>query len=763
MIAKVLRIKNVGQFADYACQGQTDLARLSLIYAENARGKTTLSAVCRSLAAGDATPIAERKRLASAEGPYVEIRLSDGNAIFSNGAWNQTVPDVVVFDDEFVCRNVFAGLGVTLEQRRNLHRVVIGPRGIELATRIEDLDRQSRETAHQIHESEAQIRPVIRRSATVEDFCRLQPQDNLDQAITDKRRQLEAARSAEAIGRQADFSAVTFPDPRIDELRDLLARSIADLSAEAVDQVEAHFRRLGPGGESWAADGMPRIVDEQCPFCAQDVSHVLLVRHFRAYFSAAYERLRADIRNAQDQLRRTLGGDALAAIVQRFATLQDLRRFWVHFVPIDEVAFPVDEIRAAWISLRDRLVAVLEQKASRPLEPILWEQDIVSRVTAFRSVAHAVGAASDALQRHNLSIQQLKAGASATNAAAIEAEINHLLNIQARHNAPLSQVCVQHLSLLAAKRHIERDKEQTRDELDRYTAAIFRSYQIAINDYLHRFNADFQIADVAADHAGGRPGSRYHIIINETPVQLGDENTPPGTVCFRNTLSAGDRSALALAFFLAQLDQEPHLNTKVVLFDDPISSFDDHRRSTTQQIICRLAERTAQVIVMSHSALFLRSIWDHRGAPDASTLKIAPAAQGSAIQAWDIETEVTAEQFKLYTILCNYSGSNEGAVCQVATAIRPFLEGWLRVTYPDVLRPGEWAGDFLCRAREAQDAGRPIVSRDERHILEDIVQYANRYHHNINPTNWQTEPVNEKELLGFVRQALDLVRRPPPT
>ena len=251
------------------------------------------------------------------------------------------------------------------------------------------------------------------------------------------------------------------------------------------------------------------------------------------------------------------------------------------------------------------------------------------------------------------------------------------------------------------------------------------------------------------------------MIINETPVQLGDENTPPGTVCFRNTLSAGDRSALALAFFLAQLDQEPHLDTKFVLFDDPISSFDDHRRSKTQQIICRLVERTAQVIVMSHSALFLRSIWDHRGAPHAATLKIAQAAEGSAIQTWDIETEVTAGYFKLYTTLRDYNQTNEGSVREVATAIRPFLEGWLRVTYPAVLRPGEWAGDFLCRAREAEDAGRPIVSRDERHILEDIVQYANRYHHN-NP-NWQTEPVNERELLGFVGQVLDFVRRAPPT
>jgi hypothetical protein len=35
---------------------------------------------------------------------------------------------------------------------------------------------------------------------------------------------------------------------------------------------------------------------------------------------------------------------------------------------------------------------------------------------------------------------------------------------------------------------------------------------------------------------------------------LGDGTTPLGQPCFRTTLSAGDKSTLALAFFLAQLN-----------------------------------------------------------------------------------------------------------------------------------------------------------------------------------------------------------------
>jgi wobble nucleotide-excising tRNase len=43
---------------------------------------------------------------------------------------------------------------------------------------------------------------------------------------------------------------------------------------------------------------------------------------------------------------------------------------------------------------------------------------------------------------------------------------------------------------------------------------------------------------------------------------------------FRNTLSAGDRNALALAFFFASLERDPQRAQKIVVIDDPISSLD---------------------------------------------------------------------------------------------------------------------------------------------------------------------------------------------
>lgn len=63
MINQLKMIRNIGQYDSMTAGAETRLAQLTLIYAENGRGKTTLSAIARSLSTGDPLPILERRRL----------------------------------------------------------------------------------------------------------------------------------------------------------------------------------------------------------------------------------------------------------------------------------------------------------------------------------------------------------------------------------------------------------------------------------------------------------------------------------------------------------------------------------------------------------------------------------------------------------------------------------------------------------------------------------------------------------------------------
>src|SRR5258706_263522 len=107
MINNFQFVRSVGRFDAVAAAANIPLGRLTLIYAENGQGKTTLAAILRSLATGDAIPIVERRRLAAQHPPHVIINCVGGPppAMFQNGAWNRTLPSMVIFDDVFVDQN----------------------------------------------------------------------------------------------------------------------------------------------------------------------------------------------------------------------------------------------------------------------------------------------------------------------------------------------------------------------------------------------------------------------------------------------------------------------------------------------------------------------------------------------------------------------------------------------------------------------------------------------------------------------------------
>src|SRR6266481_8125902 len=114
MINSIQLLRNIGLFESVSTAANIPLARLTLVYAENGRGKTTLAAILRSLATGDAIPIAERRRLAAQHPPHVVLECNGGPtaAMFQNNAWNRTLAKLVVFDDVFVDQNIHSGLAV---------------------------------------------------------------------------------------------------------------------------------------------------------------------------------------------------------------------------------------------------------------------------------------------------------------------------------------------------------------------------------------------------------------------------------------------------------------------------------------------------------------------------------------------------------------------------------------------------------------------------------------------------------------------------
>jgi wobble nucleotide-excising tRNase len=250
----------------------------------------------------------------------------------------------------------------------------------------------------------------------------------------------------------------------------------------------------------------------------------------------------------------------------------------------------------------------------------------------------------------------------------------------------------------------------------------------------------------------------YNVVINNTPIPVTGSEPAPGQPSFRNTLSAGDRNTLALAFFFASLDQDRGLAEKIVVIDDPVSSLDEHRSLTTVQELRRLALRTSQVIVLSHSKSFLCRIWEGADSMLRSALQVTRDGAGSAILSWDVDQDSVTEHDRRHALLRQYLDAGTTNSRDVARSIRPLIEAFLRVACPQHFPPSTLLGTFRGLCDQRAGTPREILDAQSVQELRNLTEYANRFHHDTNPA-WETETINDGELRGFVTRVLEFASR----
>ncbi len=761
MINRLQLLRNVGQFDNVATGAAVTLSRLTLIYAENGRGETTLSAILRSLGTGDPVPINERQRLAATNAPHVVVECTGGPpaAMFQNGNWNRTFNDLVVFDDVFVDQNVCSGLAVDPAHRQNLHELILGSQGVALNRQLQQLVEQIERHNRTLRACADAVPATSRGNFTVDQFCELQPLAGIDEAIQESERNLAAVRAQDSIRNAPLFEGLSLPLIDAAAIDAVLEREVADMDAGAVERVRRHFATIGRGGEEWIVAGMDRVpagANNTCPFCAQDLAGSSVFAHYRAYFSAEYAALVRAINDAFAQFNRQHGADMQSAFERAVRVASERRSFWLPFCALPEFAVDTAAIARAWRAAREAVIAVLQSKQASPLERQRLSAEAREAIAAYEGHRQAIEVLSGSLIATNEGLRLVKEQAAAGNAVAIASDLARLQASKARHTPEIAPRCDEYLAEKAAKAQTERQREQVREQLDHYRQNVFPAYETAVNLYLQRFNAGFRLGNVAVANTRAGPACNYSVVINNTPVTIGGAAATTGP-SFRNTLSSGDRNTLALAFFFACLDQDPDLARQVVVIDDPITSLDDHRSLTTVQEVRRLVERTSQVIVLSHNKSFLCRLWE--GAPPnlRTALDVARDGAASTIRPWDVTQDCISEHDHRHALLRGYLQTAAGNAREVARAIRPTVEAYLRVACPEHFPPGTLLGPFRHLCEQRVGTPQEILDRATADELRDITEYANRFHHDTNPA-WETEVINDAELRGFVQRTLAFIR-----
>jgi wobble nucleotide-excising tRNase len=757
MLKKVISIKNIGRFKDCRPTGDVEFRKMTLIYAENARGKTTFSDILRSLQSGNPAVIVGRQTLGCTDEPEVNIRLEANNTNFRNGAWTLICPDISLFDTTFVHQNVYAGDCIDHDHKKNLYCVMVGEKGVTLSRKVNELDNAIRNLNKEIGIKKLEAQNYAPKPMTLEQFLKLPKTEEIDKKILDAKQEVKLLEFASEIKAKKPLEKIELPIFP-EDFKSMLEKTIEDISVDAEKLIHDHIKLHTNGAsEKWLEEGHGYIKNEICPFCAQSVEGNDLISSYQTYFGLSYVQFKQDIYDMQAHINSLFGEKAFLRFQKVIAENKALSTFWKELIELTEPIISFEEqIQTPLESLRNLCQFYLKKKSDLLLEKIDIGPDFASHMVNYRDITKAVNIYNSVIDFTNELIKERKSKAQTGDPKTAQANLQKLKAIKQRYESEAEKACLAYQVSNNKKGILEDQKRDVKSKLDEYTEKILPKYETRINELLKMFSASFRIGGIKRSYIGGIPSSSYHIIINDIPVQLGDNDTPLELPCFRNTLSAGDRTTLALAFFIAQLEQDPLRAKETVVFDDPFTSQDRSRRICTQQLLCKISEYCEQVIVLSHNPSFLKLIWDSLPAAEVKTIQFMRIMQNTSITEWNIEDATIENYFKDHAVISRYLNHGDGDPRKVAQSIRLLLEHYLRVKFPGQFAPNEWLGNFIDKIR-VSDASSPLhFAKDALTELEAINQYSKKYHHDTN-SGADKEPIDDGELQSYVGRTLDLI------
>ena len=94
--------------------------------------------------------------------------------------WNQTLPDdlkLLIFDTGFIHRNVFTGLEIERENKKNITDFILGEESVQSAEKVEKLRQESRKLTTQTTNLEKESFKNIN---NLDDFIKLEVSEPLD-------------------------------------------------------------------------------------------------------------------------------------------------------------------------------------------------------------------------------------------------------------------------------------------------------------------------------------------------------------------------------------------------------------------------------------------------------------------------------------------------------------------------------------------------------------------------------------------------------
>lgn len=675
MLKRIKKIHNVGKFK--RCNsGPVAFNKITFIYGRNSYGKTTLGDIFSSLQTGESETIMRRRSIPFDEGnqsiefSFEGFDQKETSVSFEGDSWRGSLPNDLslrVFDDGFYHRNLFSSRAFTRQTKEAFSSFVLGEKGVAKANLIADKNKFLGECNRQRKQMHATSFSGIR--IPVEDFIAFRVTHtaaDLESLIEAETKalsdQLDRLRNRNEIVHRKEHASIFWAE-NIEQViarwNSVIVRSLQSHHKEAEKLVSEHIRQnvsYNRGAEKWLRDGLYHQNEMQnCAFCGQGLSDQAkeLLQAYTTAFDDEYKKQEDEVQHVlqkcfddlseiSDDQRILIAIASMEAVMQSYPELLRREDLTEHYRVVTESSRTLSELVTEW--QRERK-AVLEKMTHGQKEKFFRPHVELPVIDAqsFIELNHKVLQCLDVLQHHKNSLNEAyrnfkEDSEEHSMQTAVDATRYKLADYTLQlERLKRESICAEFLQLKEQISSVQTEvkilEEELREEQSLYLERFFR----LINEYFGKFGSKDFALEKGASSQGHAP--IYYLKVKFRGVEVHERDLD-------KIFSESDRRALALAVFWAGLSgdiQEDQLKT-VVILDDPVTSFDNHRTITISSEIVKLSERVRQIIVLSHFqhgiASFLRTYANNK---PVVLLEITAAEAYSQIESADIESFLRSE------------------------------------------------------------------------------------------------------------------------
>ena len=640
MLRRFQKIQRVGCFID-SCPASIQFEPLSFVYGENCYGKSTLCDILRSLAENNPDYMRHRLSIPNPDNSAQQVQLSitvpgqvgEQTMLFDQNGWSPCFPSslrLLVFDTDFIHRNVFTGLSIERRNQENITQFVLGEASVRTAERIAQKNSRLRALNKTLRELES---TAFEGLSDIPSFIRLQithTPEEIESDIVGLNAELEEQRNLAQNLDQAIIRPVPAPIGMATNIEDFVGRvnttlrsSFQQAHEEASFRVREHIllkTQDNQTTETWIGSGLDQVQVDNCPFCGQELSAVAvqLLADYKEFFDEAFDRFVNDITCKLKDHEETFRGLICSHIPERIALnsnacnqYPELMREEVYRNQLQAADSIADELRSAldrWSeAYREAeidLASKFEQKR-QAMHSATDSWECSGTIQAYGGLCSLVSRYDAAVNELAQKIEEFKEG---LNTAHVNNKISEIerqvtdkkLNLRrARSNT----ACESYLSTTTEKDEVVAEIVALEEQLQQDQNIFLNTYFDAINSIFSRLGSQRFVISKRISRRGNMP------TIQLTASFSGTEIIPEKIKSF---FSESDRRALALSIFWGKVQPLPkHEKEQTILvLDDPVTSFDNGRIDRTIRLL--EAERLPfrQMIVLSHYNRYLKAFFD---------------------------------------------------------------------------------------------------------------------------------------------------------